>query len=209
MQRRSLFAGARALAIGAGAGALGMTVGGATKAGASGRIPNVEVIAHDGSRYRFYDDLIRGRIVTLNFMFTGCGDTCPLVTQNLRQLQDHLGDRVGRDVWMLSLTLQPEFDTAEVLGAYAGSYDIRPGWLFLTGAPRDLDRLRRSLGFASVDPELDVIADEHTGLLRYGNDSLQRWSACPAMSRPEFLAKAITTQMIPGGDRRVEDRVGA
>jgi len=110
---------------------------------------------------------------------------------------------------MYSLTLQPEVDTPEVLKDYAEGYGIRPGWLFLTGAEDDIKLLRHRLGFASRDPEEDLAKDRHTGLLRFGNDALDRWSACPALSRPEFLAKVITTQMVPGGDRRPQDRVGA
>ena len=173
------------------------------------RFPDVEVWSHDGRRFRFYRDLVRGRIVTFNFMFTGCGDTCPLVTQNLAQMQDLLADRVGRDVFMYSLTLQSELDSPEVLKDYAEGYGVKPGWCFLTGRKEDIELLRRSLGFASQDPELDIVKDEHTGLVRFCNEGLDRWGACPALSRPEFLAKVVRTQMTPGGDRRPEDRVGA
>ena len=169
----------------------------------------MEVLDQDGRRFRFYEDLVRGRIVTLNFMFTGCGDTCPLATQNLGQMRDLLGERVGRDIFMYSLTLQPALDTPRVLRDYAEAYGVGPGWRFLTGREDDMELLRRRLGFTSRDPELDVIADEHTGLLRFGNESLDRWGACPAISRPQFLAKTITTMMFDGGDRRPEDRVGA
>src|SRR5690242_2421588 len=93
-----------------------------------GRLPDVTVVDQEGRSYRFYDDLIRGRVVTLNFFFTSCGETCPLVTQNLAQLQDLLGPRCGRDVSMYSLTLQPEVDTPEVLRGYAEMYGVRPGW---------------------------------------------------------------------------------
>jgi protein SCO1/2 len=58
-----------------------------------------------------------------------------------------------------------------------------------------MERLRRALGFVSADPELDVVADEHTGMLRYGNDAIDRWSACPAAGRPEWIVKAITTAL--------------
>src|SRR4051794_38348973 len=111
-------------------------------AAAEGRIPDVEVVDQDGRRSRFYSDLVRGRVVTLNFMFTSCGETCPLVTQNLGRLQDLLGDRVGRDIFMYSLTLQPEVDTPEVLKDYAAMYEVRPGWRFLTGAPGAIQRPR-------------------------------------------------------------------
>jgi protein SCO1/2 len=192
MQRRMFVAAGSALA-GAAAGA-GLAGRRATAEAAS-RIPNVEVLTHDGHKFRFYDDLVKGRVVTLNFMFTSCGDTCPLVTANLRTLQDLLGERVGRDIFMYSLTLRPEEDTPEVLRDYAAMYEVRPGWRFLTGAPDDIERLRRRLGFASADPELDRIADEHTGILRYGNEALDRWAGCPALSRPEWIVKAITTSL--------------
>src|SRR3954453_7914948 len=178
-------------------------------AAAEGRIPDVEGVAQDGRRARFYSDLGRGRVVTLTFMFTSCCEACPLVTQNLGRLQDLLGDRVGRDIFMYSLTLQPEVDTPEVLKGYAEAYGTRPGWRFLTGRKDDIELLRERLGFRSQDPELDVVKDEHTGMLRYVNEPLDRWGASPALSRPEFLAKVIATQMVPGGDRRPEDRVGA
>jgi len=212
MNRRTFFTRGSAVVAGAaatGAAVAGLGLLGAPASAAEGRIPDVEVWSHDGGRFRFYRDLVQGRIVTLNFIFTSCGDTCPLVTQNLAQMQDILGPRVGRDIFMYSLTLQPEVDTPEVLRDYAEAYGVRPGWRFLTGRKDDIELLRERLGFRSQDPELDVVKDEHTGMLRYANEPLDRWGASPALSRPEFLAKVITTQMVPGGDRRPEDRVGA
>ena len=212
MNRRAFFSRGSTVVAGAaatGAAVAGLGLLGAPASAAEGRIPDVEVVDQDGRRFRFYSDLVRGRIVTLNFMFTSCGDTCPLVTQNLGRMQDILGERVGREVFMYSLTLQPEVDTPEVLRDYAEGYGVKPGWRFLTGAKDDMERLRRALGFANQDPELDIIKDEHTGLVCFCNEGLDRWGACPALSRPEFLAKVIRTQMVPGGDRRPEDRVGA
>jgi len=212
MNRRTFFTRGSAVVAGAaatGAAVAGLGLLGAPASAAEGRIPDVEVWSHDGGRFRFYRDLVQDRIVTLNFIFTSCGDTCPLVTQNLAQMQDILGPRVGRDIFMYSLTLQPEVDTPEVLRDYAEAYGVRPGWRFLTGRKDDIELLRERLGFRSQDPELDVVKDEHTGMLRYANEPLDRWGASPALSRPEFLAKVVTTQMVPGGDARPEDRVGA
>ena len=156
-------------------------------------LADLEVWTHEGERRLFYPDLVEGRVVTLNVFFTSCGDTCPLVTQNLRDVQDLLGARVGRDVFMYSITLQPELDTPEILRDYATMWDIGPGWQLLTGRPNDIERLRREIGFASRDPELDRVKDNHTGLLRYGNDRLDRWGACPALARPAWIVKAITS----------------
>lgn len=172
----------------------------ATSAAVFNAIPNVEVQAHDGTSYRFYDDLVRDRIVTVNFFFVTCGDICPQIMANLRLVQDLLGPRAGRDVFMYSVTLFPELETVEDLRAYAEMFEIGPGWKLLTGAPADIEQLRRSLGFYRSDPELDRIKDEHTGLLRYGNDRLRRWAGGPALGRPEWIVKAIATGLLPHGE---------
>ena len=156
-----------------------------------GRIPNVPVQTHDGRTVRFYDDLVRHRIVTVNFMYAECRNICPGMTQNLAVVQRALGARVGRDVFMYSITLKPEEDTAAVLRAYAADHGVRPGWLFLTGAPDDIETLRRSLGFVDPDPAVDADTTQHIGVVLYGNDALDRWAACPALTDPEEMAKYI------------------
>jgi len=162
-------------------------------------IPNVEVVSHEGEKFRFYDDLIKDKIVTVNFFFALCGDSCPLITANLRKVQELFGDRVGRDIHMCSITLQPEFDTPESLAAYVKQYEIGPGWKFLTGKPADIERLRRALGFTNPDPALDIIADSHTGILRYGNDRLKRWAGGPALARPQGIVYAIRNSVMDAG----------
>lgn len=154
-------------------------------------IPNVEVIDQNGRSLHFYDDLIRGRAVLLNFFFTSCSDTCPLVTQNLREVQDILGERMGKDIFMVSVTLQPELETPAILRDYAAQWQVRPGWSFVTGQPDDIELLRRATGFADVSPEFAVVRDSHTGLVRYGNDRLQRWAGTTALGRPAWIAKTV------------------
>jgi protein SCO1/2 len=163
-------------------------------------IPDVTVQGHDGRSSRFDTDLVRDRIVTINFFFVSCGEIRPRIMANLREVQALLGPRVGRDIFMYSVTLFPELETAEDLRHYAELMEIAPGWLLLTGAPDDIEHLRRSLGFYRSDPEEDLIKDEHTGLLRYGNDRLQRWAGGPALGRPEWIVKAIATGLLPYGE---------
>src|SRR2546422_7800689 len=155
--------------------------------------PNVVLTTHDGTRVRFYDDLIKDKIVVINFMYTQCEDgRCPLTTVNLVRVQKLLKDRVGRDIFMYSFTLTPEHDTPSVLKKYATAYGVGPGWAVLTGKPGDMERLRRKLGFAWANPIKDAKKASHTGNLRYGNEPLQLWSACPAMSRPEWIVESIS-----------------
>jgi len=159
-------------------------------------IPNTPVVDQDGRAFRFYDDLVKDKVVLLNFFYTSCGETCPLVTENLRAVQDLFGDRVGRDVFMYSVTLRPELETPAILKDYAEQWSVKPGWSFLTGRPAEIEALRRGTGFASADPEDDLLLDNHTGMLRYGNAALDRWAGTPALSRPEWIVKAVTTALL-------------
>jgi protein SCO1/2 len=113
------------------------------------------------------------------------------MTQNLADVQKLLGDRVGRDIFMYSLTLQPEEDTPERLKAYAEIFDVKPGWLFLAGAPADIELLRRRLGFADSDPLQDAELDQHIGIVRIGNEPLNRWAMAPALLRPAAFIQNI------------------
>jgi protein SCO1/2 len=155
--------------------------------------PNVVLRTHEGREVRFYDDLIKNRIVVINFMYARCGDgTCPITTANLVQVQKLLGERVGRDIFMYSITLTPTHDTPAVLKAYAKTYGVGPGWEFLTGKPNDIELLRRKLGFTDPDPARDANRANHIGTLRYGNEPLQLWAACPGMANPAWIVKSIS-----------------
>src|SRR4029077_3148619 len=93
---------------------------------------NVELITQDGKKVRFYDDLLKGKIVVIDLFYTQCLDSCPLETARLAQVQRMLGDRVGRDIYFYSISIDPWRDTPAQLKAYAEKYRIGPGWLFLT-----------------------------------------------------------------------------
>ncbi|AYC31194.1 SCO family protein [Pseudomonas cavernae] len=149
--------------------------------------PNVRLYTHTGKAVRFYDDLIRNKVVAINMMYTSCGDRCPTMTANLLAVQKMLGERAGRDVFMYSLTLQPELDTPEVLKEYVDKYRIQPGWQFLTGDPADMERLRYKLGFYDPDPLVDGNKASHTGMVRIGNDNFNRWTMAPALAAPEQI----------------------
>jgi protein SCO1/2 len=156
------------------------------------RFPNLPVVTHEGRTVRFYDDLVRGRTVVFNMMYTVCTGICPISTANLLQVQQALGHRLGRDLFMYSLTLQPQFDDPRALRDYMQRYGIRqPGWTYLTGQPQDMDRLRRALGFFDSDPALDGDLRTHTGMVRAGNDALNRWLMVPAFSSSRRIVSAV------------------
>ena len=153
--------------------------------------PNVQLVTHEGRKVRFYDDLIKNKIVVINFMYSQCEGICPGITTNLVKVQRMLGDRVGRDIFMYSFSLKPEQDTPEALTAYAKMHKVGPGWQYLTGAPADLELLRRKLGFTDPDPLVDADKSNHIGNVRYGNEPLQLWAACPGMMKPDMIVESI------------------
>jgi protein SCO1/2 len=154
-------------------------------------LPNIALTAHTGRRVRFYDDLVKDKKVIVNFMYVKCEGICVPVTSNLVRVHKLLGGRVGRDIFMYSITLKPAEDSPDDLRAYAEQHGAGPGWLFLTGAPADIDHLRRALGFSYADPAEDADVSNHIGMLRYGVEPLTRWGACPGMANPEHIARSI------------------
>lgn len=154
-------------------------------------LPNIPMITHEGKRVFFYDDLVKDKIVTLNFFFAKCDEICPLVTANLAKVEKLLGDQVGRDIHMYSFTLKPKEDTVEVIRNYRKKFGAGPGWTFLTAEPDDMEKLRRGIGFTYPDPAIDKDKTQHIGNVRYGNEPLMYWAACPGMAHAEFLAESL------------------
>ena len=160
-------------------------------------LPNIPLLTHEGKHVRFYDDLIKDKIVTINFFFAKCDEICPKVMANLVKVQKLLGDQVGRDMFMYSFTLKPEEDTPDVLKHYAEMYRIRPGWTLLTAKPKDMEFLRRSVGFTNPDPRLDQDINQHIGNVRYGNEPLMLWGVCPGMAHANWIAESIGWMLRP------------
>jgi len=168
------------------------------------RFLNVALTTHEGREVRFYDDLIKGKTVFLNFFYTVCTAEaiCPLATANLVGFQEILQGRVGRDVFMYSITLDPVNDTPEVLKSYAKAFGVKPGWTFLTGEKDNIERLRRNLGYVNLDPVKDKDPSQHSGMLRYGIEPMERWAGCPILSRPEVIARQLG-YIEPGRERTI------
>jgi protein SCO1/2 len=153
--------------------------------------PNVTLMTQAGRSVRFYDDLIKGKIVAINLIYTSCQYNCPLETARLAQVQKLLGDRMGKDVFFYSITIDPQHDTPAVLTAYADQFGAGPGWLFLTGNQADIDLLSRKLGLYS--PPNPSNKDGHTPSLLIGNEATGQWTQNVATSQPSSLARMIGT----------------
>lgn len=154
-------------------------------------LPNVELVTHEGRKVRFYDDLVKDKIVVINFMYAECEGICPALTANLLRVQKLLGDRVGRDIFMYSITLTPKKDTPKALAHYVQMHKVRPGWTYLTGKPEDVEQLRRSLGFSTSNRKLDADKLNHIGMVKYGNEARQWWAMMPGKAKPEWMVESI------------------
>lgn len=164
--------------------------------------PNVPVLTHDGKVVRFYDDLIKNKIVMINFTYTDCKGICPGMTANLKRVHKEFGERMGKDVFMYSISLQPEHDTPAVLKAYTDKHQIKPGWTFLTGTKANIELLREHLGFKFSDPSLDQDKSQHLGVVKFGIEALERWGMAPALGDAKYIAEYVRW-MEPNGSRPV------
>lgn len=149
--------------------------------------PNVPLLSQDGTRMLFYDDLIKGRVVMINFFFTSCRTICPRTTENLRKVEAALGERLGRVVRMISISVDPRKDTPAVLRAYAERHHTKAGWYFMTGRIEDIDRIRLHLGVNRYNND----RMDHTGMLVYGNEATKQWAATPAMADPDAIVRSV------------------
>ena len=171
-------------------GAGGVSAQAGTPVWGADYFPNVTLVNQDGQSVRFFDDLIKGKVVAVNFMFTHCKDVCPLETARMREVQEILGDRVGKDIFFLSISIDPERDKPAVLKAYAKRYQTGPGWMFLTGNVDDITLLRHKLGLLSAGSDPSNLKG-HSMSLIIGNQSTGQW-----MKRsPYENAHVLATQM--------------
>ncbi len=151
--------------------------------------PNTELTTQDGKKVKFYDDLVRGKIVVIDLIYTHCVDSCPLETARLAQVQKILGDAVGKDIFFYSISIDPNQDTPAVLKEYAKKYHAGPGWLFLTGKKEEIDQLSKKIGlYTEPDPN---DRDGHTPSVLIGNEPTGQWMRNGATDNPKFLATLI------------------
>jgi protein SCO1 len=136
---------------------------------------NALLRTHENKEVRFYDDLVRGKHVLINLMYATCEGTCPLVTSRLVKVYETLKDRMGKDLFMYSITVKPEEDGPAALKDFAEMHGaLRPGWTFLTGDPYDIETIRYKL-FGMNHIAIDTNIYGHTSFLLIINDATNRW----------------------------------
>lgn len=151
---------------------------------AAGYFPNTILITQDNQKVKFYDDLLKDKLVVINFMFTTCTAICPPMTANLKKVQTLLGER-STEVSLISISVDPLTDTPERLKDYANKFRVQPGWYFLTGDKANVDVVLRKLGGHVADK------NEHAALLIIGNVATGEWKKVYALAKPTDIATQI------------------
>jgi protein SCO1/2 len=146
---------------------------------------DVELINQDGQKMRFYSDVLKDKVVVINTFFATCTSVCPPMNRNLERIQDTLGDRLGKDAWIISISVDPEKDTPPRLKEYGQRFHARPGWLFLTGKKENVDWALYKLG------QYVETKDDHTTIIIIGNEKTGLWKKAFGLAKPEELMKIV------------------
>lgn len=147
---------------------------------------DTELLDQDGRKLRFYSDVLKDKVVLINVIYTSCKDACPLITRQLTEVRDRIGDSFGKQVVFISLSSDPERDTPAALRVFAAKNNANtPGWIFLTGKKANMDTVLSRLG------QLGQSAEDHSTLLIAGNVPAKRWSKI----RPNAPTAAIADRL--------------
>lgn len=165
-------------------------------------IPDVEVLDQDGKTIHFYSDLIKGKTVVINFVFTTCTTICPPLAATFQRVQKEMGDKVGRDVHFISISVDPLTDTPERLKAWGDKFKAGPGWTFVTGNKQEIGQLLNALG-ASV-----ARREDHSPTVLVGNDLKGVWARTYGLARTSQMIGLILNVMDGKTDQAQTKEVG-
>ena len=157
----------------------------AAEAPAPPRVPDVDCLDQNGKKLRFHTDLVKGKVVVISFIFTSCTYMCKIVGDGVARLQAALGERVGRDVHLVSVSIDPVTDTPEKLKAWAARLRAKDGWTLVTGEKAEMDRLLKVLTGGTSGPRM------HSPLLLIGNEAKNVWTESYASENPARLIQQI------------------
>jgi protein SCO1/2 len=146
---------------------------------------DVELINQDGQKMRFYSDVLKDKVVVINTFFTTCTSVCPPMNRNLERVQEALGDRLGKNAFLVSISVDPEMDTPPRLKDYSQRFHARPGWVFLTGKKENVDWALYKLG------QYVETKDNHTTIIIIGNEPKGLWKKAFGLAKPDELMKIV------------------
>ena len=146
---------------------------------------DVELINQDGQKMRFYSDVLKDKVVVINTFFTTCTGVCPPINRNLERVQEALGERLGKDAFLVSVSVDPETDTPGRLKEYSRRFHARPGWIFLTGKKENVDWALYKLG------QYVETKDGHTAIIIIGNEPKGLWKKAFGLAKADELIKIV------------------
>lgn len=148
-------------------------------------VPDVTLLDQEGREVRFYTDLVKGKVVIINFIFTSCKVVCPPLGANFAKLQNTAADRVGKDIHLISVSTDPENDTPARLRAWGDKFGAKPGWTLVTGEKAEIDKLLLALSG-------DVArGEEHSAVVLIGSDPRGEWMQTYGLAPPGRLLKLV------------------
>lgn len=168
--------------------------------------PNCELLTHEGKTVRWFDDCLKDKVVVINYIYTTCPDACPLASAKLAEVYQILKERMGKDVFFYSVSVDPETDTPEVLAKYAERFGAGPGWSFLTGKKDDIREVRKKMGMLRADEEAK---SDHTLDMMIGSQRKGLWMKRSTMDNPYAIAEQVANRasgwkLPPRADAQVE-----
>jgi protein SCO1/2 len=155
------------------------------QSGAHKYFTDVVLVNQNGEKMRFYSDLLQGKVVIINSFFGTCKETCLPMNRNLAKVQQALGDRLGKDVHIISISVDPAVDTAANLKAYAEKLQARPGWYFLTGDKQNVDFALHKVGQLVGDKR------DHLNIIIVGNETTGLWKKAFGLAQSGALVTVV------------------
>lgn len=149
------------------------------------RVSDFTIQDQNGKSHKFYTDLVKGKVVAINFVFTTCTAICPSLTATFRKVQQQLTEHQF-DAQLISISVDPTTDTPERLHAFAEKFKAEPGWTFVTGNPSDIELLLKELGVFVANK------NDHTPMVVIGSDKAGYWTRAYGLASPDALIKLMT-----------------
>ncbi|HWO00080.1 MAG TPA: SCO family protein [Blastocatellia bacterium] len=156
---------------------------------------DVVLVNQDGKEMRLYSDLIKGKTVIIIPFFTSCTGACPAMNQNLAKIQDWLGDRLGKDAYMISISVDPVMDTVPKLQEYARKFNAKPGWYFLSGKRENVELALTKLG------NYVKTREDHNNIMIIGNEKTGLWKKAFSLAPSESLIPVVESVLNDKGDK--------
>lgn len=160
---------------------------------------DVELVNQDGQKMRLYSDLLQGKTVIINSFFATCQGSCLPITRNLEKVQEALGDRLGKDARIISISVDPTVDTPAELKAFGKKFHARPGWYFLTGPKENVEFVLKKLGQFVADKQ------DHYNIIIVGNERTGLWKKAFGLAKSDALVEVVESVLDDKGSEKTPE----